>query len=441
MPVFEHHYIHVLRDKSSEEEVHKLYALLDQNGAVSVDEIETSEIVLTKLRSQPRLERSLGSAARDQLILREAWAHDSISAGHELPVDAYVLLRPAAYGAQRPAQVTRDSGMSDAEDRSHAFPDIIKTGRIPSDLWTNARYSCMRLSPRICINEGFVRRLAVIKEERRLTGNARSALSYAVAIAALKAYPHMLQSGQEADTIVGTGPKIGALIDEYLRTGTLAEADRLERQSRFLALRLFTSSVHGIGPTTARTLVDRFHCLTWDDVERTMREDPEAPQISLDYRDEIAQKIPRSEVEKIHDLVKLQLDKLQPGCLTMLTGGYRRGKPFSNDIDILITHPHDTVHGLLSKLVNRLQHKSLIKEILYYTNQNTNRSFDFESKARSSTSSSFDQFDKCFCIFLPPQASGQAALHRRLDLIVSPWENYWTGVVGWTGSTQFEPVG
>lgn len=61
-------------------------------------------------------------------------------------------------------------------------------------------------------------------------------------------------------------------------------------------------------------------------------------QIALALREDFVVPIPRAEVEEMHSVVMAELDKIQPGCVSTVAGGHRRGKPESNDVDIVITH-------------------------------------------------------------------------------------------------------
>jgi len=54
---------------------------------------------------------------------------------------------------------------------------------------------------------------------------------------------------------------------------------------------------------------------------------------------------------------------------------------------------------------------------------------------RLESDSNMDVLDKALTVF---KVNKQDRVHRRLDLIFAPWEAYWTAVVGWTGSKQFE---
>lgn len=160
----------------------------------------------------------------------------------------------------------------------------------------------------------------------------------------------------------------------------------------------------------------------------------------------------------MHDWIKIQLDKVEPGAHTVLTGGsvtshpslldrpidkkvhrYRRGKSESNDIDILITYPHEDgkERGVLEALLHRLQKKGLVPEdgILIFSNAASNRT-TVENRAAES----FDALDRAFVIFKHP-ANGTTRKRdywRRVDLVVTRWPAWGPAIVGWSGSTQFE---
>ena len=81
-------------------------------------------------------------------------------------------------------------------------------------------------------------------------------------------------------------------------------------------------------------------------------------------------------MEEIYRLIMGELDVVQPGCVSIIVGGYvpfpqasrvprssddqhtlsyRRGKPQSNDVDIVFTHPDpEKEKGLCRRLVRRL---------------------------------------------------------------------------------------
>lgn len=190
-----------------------------------------------------------------------------------------------------------------------------------------------------------------------------------------------------------------AQIDEYLETGQIAESLDILTSDRFHALELF-SSIFTIGTAKSRELYDDYGCRTLDDVSeyyalkeaaewdsgvvgegvpagykskpggarfgtgRAKRRSRDATRRRKEGRMSQAEivrewialkpdldtKIPRAEVGEIERCIAEQLEALMPGCRYTLTGGYRRGKPESNDVDIVICPPEDDVdEGLLLK--------------------------------------------------------------------------------------------
>lgn len=93
--------------------------------------------------------------------------------------------------------------------------------------------------------------------------------------------------------------------------------------------------VHGIGVKTAYKLyLQGYHtraallaAATQGDVELT-----HAQLVGLTYFDDIMTPIPRAEMDEIRDV----LTSYMPGLVFELAGSYRRGKPSSGDVDVLV---------------------------------------------------------------------------------------------------------
>ena len=63
--------------------------------------------------------------------------------------------------------------------------------------------------------------------------------------------------------------------------------------------------------------------------------------IGLKHCEDLLQKIPRAEVARISETVVRTVRDLFPGAWAETVGSYRRGKDFSGDMDILITHENE----------------------------------------------------------------------------------------------------
>lgn len=115
--------------------------------------------------------------------------------------------------------------------------------------------------------------------------------------------------------------------------------ETIEVSSRFQSLSSFTT-IYGIGAATARKLYDSFGLRTIADLEEhyaihaspLTRNNGEsklsthAPALSINaalaLRDDLDEKIPRAEVELMHDIIMAELEKLRPGCLSTIVGGW-----------------------------------------------------------------------------------------------------------------------
>jgi len=97
-------------------------------------------------------------------------------------------------------------------------------------------------------------------------------------------------------------------------------------------------------------------------------------------------RIARKEVEQIVRTVMKELEAIQPGCTHTIAGGfdplllfhiddpdlcypssYRRGKPESNDVDIVVTHPNadqKRIRELCQQLTDVLSEKGLVTHVM-----------------------------------------------------------------------------
>ncbi|KAL7339811.1 sorting nexin-41 [Rhodotorula toruloides] len=255
----------------------------------------------------------------------------------------------------------------------------------PDDEQAVPMLACHRLSPRPCVNQALVEELKPLREFRflRYGTHAKESISYATAVSCIIGTPFKIETVEQAAKIPKVGEKLTLKIQEFLEYGFIKE-------SRY---------------AKANELYER-GVRTLEDLRRAMNR--KRIDSYLKYYDDLQEK-------------------------------YRRGKEFSNDVDILITYPHrdGEERGVLQALVERMQQKNLIPEdgILTLTTCGTDRII---TPNRSATL--LDALDKALIIFRHP-ANGTTRVrdkYRRVDLVVTTWREWGSAVVGWTGSTQFE---
>jgi DNA polymerase IV len=129
-----------------------------------------------------------------------------------------------------------------------------------------------------------------------------------------------------------------------------------------------------------------------------------------------------------------------PGIQYCICGGYRRGKPWSSDVDIIITHPKENAtKGLLHAIIKSLESTNFITHTLTVSTASQHREGDAPRYHFDSDGHGIGALDTGLVVILfPTESSYYTKIHRRLDIIIAPWHGYGTAIVGWTGGTTFE---
>ncbi|KAF9268570.1 Nucleotidyltransferase [Marasmius fiardii PR-910] len=439
----------------------ELNSLVEDNDFAELQicsNVQDSDIIITAVRMRKRLERHLDwELAKQKLIVTPDWLRHSVEQGKLLPCADYAALNELV---ETTASHCPENICLTHEECTHNPPDVVEADSKEHHPGLFQRYACIRHSLLVCVNQKLVDQLSVLRRQRELEGWQIRALSYERTIAALKAYPHVITEDRLAEVaqIPFLGEKSMTKIKEFLRKGKISEYTTILVNERYLTLSAFTS-IYGIGPSTARNLYS-MNFRTLNDLDRYygVNPDPEAsteeklatvphphdrklnlPQVtilvSLALRHDLAETIPRHEVEEMRDVVMAELDQIKPGCVSTITGGYRRGKPESNDVDIVISHRdlktgRGHVIGLCAELVQVLYSKGVVTHVMHLS------SFHKHNALRTTH---WDSLEKALTIFiLPDDGKCTRRIHRRLDLIFAVPEVYWSAVTGWTGSKMFE---
>ncbi|KAG9312111.1 hypothetical protein JVU11DRAFT_7398 [Chiua virens] len=425
-----------------------------------------ADVIVTAIHTKPRLERHITwDVAKTKAIVTPDWLRDSVSSGTIQPCGKYAALRGLQDGTERVCPEAKTT----ANLTPRASPNY--RGQIPIFVDPEAsvketdlaalnylsQFCCQRASTLICPNQSLVEELDIIRRERMFEGEERSMLSYARAIATIKAYPYRFNNQASSEDIAKLpylGVKLTSMVKEFTETGKILEAQNILSSTRFLSLSVF-NSIHGIGPHTAKHLYS-IGLRTNEDLEKYYEVSPavltsesssshppssdskeigveKSIQISLSLRHDFSQKISRHESEEISRVVTQELESIEPGSQSLIVGGYRRGKLESNDVDILISHCNhgaDKVRGLCKKLTQRLHERGFVKHVLNMSGHHPHDGFRMPHH--------LDSLEKALTVFLLPDDPACKRIHRRVDLIFATPGVFWAAVVGWTGSTMFQ---
>ncbi|KAI1079273.1 Nucleotidyltransferase [Whalleya microplaca] len=339
--------------------------------------------------------------------------------------------------SDRPERPTMIPETTSEHDRALNMPPI------PDYLHTT--YSCQRPTPVNPPNDAFIEDLKKVRSIRALADDEVGVRAYSTSIASLAAYPYLINSAAEVSRLPGCSDKIAALWKEWKAEGCLREVEETSSDPKLSVLRLFYE-IWGVAATTAREFyrkgwrdLDDIVEYGWDNISRVQ-------QIGVKYYEELQEKIPRSEVEQIGDIILRHARKLHKGCQMVIVGGYRRGKAASGDVDVMLSYPDSAAtRNFVLEIVTSLEKDKYITHTLTLSTKNSERGQTPVAWKGQGTKAGagFDTLDKALVVWQDPKWDKSASaknpnLHRRVDIIISPWKTAGCAVIGWTGGTTFQ---
>ncbi|CAG8955054.1 hypothetical protein HYFRA_00007068 [Hymenoscyphus fraxineus] len=427
-------------------------------------------------------------------VLRLAWYIDSVEAEELLPMNDYLVYEGKITEIQKPPKVSpierkQDSpaeilarakadepssppktfhrhkrGVSETKTRPyqpHLLQETTEDHEYAANMpplpeYMKVRYCCQRPCFSHTPNDAFIAQLRIIGKARTLAGeaevgHAHAPKAYNAAVAALASYPYPLKSYQEVLRIPGCGPTMARLFQEWQETGSIQQVEDFENDERFRALDMF-SGIFDVGPEVAK----RFYSKGWRDLDDVVnfgwKSLTKEQQKGVKFYDEFAERIPRTEVEELANHVLDHANKIHPGWQMVICGGYRRGKADSGDVDVILSHPDESITNFFldEKLLHSLEDDGSVTHTLRLSTRTSERGQETLPPRNSRTGGrGFDTLDHAFVVMQKPWATQTEDLalnpgaknpntHRRVDIIVSPWKTAGCAVLGWTGGTMFE---
>ena len=242
------------------------------------------------------------------------------------------------------------------------------------------------------------------------TGERFKAAAYKKAMDGIKRMDKPLTTIEDVKDVDGIGKKIHDKIVEILATGGLKAAERMKERSDVDAMDTLLA-VHGIGPVKARALIaDGITDI--ESLRKAASEKPDlltdAQTLGLKYYEAGIQRIPRAEMVA-HEAGLLSL--LPNGLTGTIVGSYRRGAANSGDVDMLVTYDPATSEKDAQKLF-----KGLVSGLdrAYTTDKLAGGAKKWMGYVRVGESTP-----------------------RRLDLLLTPPEEYAYAILYFTGSDKF----
>lgn len=238
------------------------------------------------------------------------------------------------------------------------------------------------------------------------------AKAYAKVIEQLKALSGPILSFETVKDIEGAGAKIKEKMREIIDTGSLRAASQARQSVNLDALEAL-QGIHGVGPVKAKDLVASGIC-SIAQLHTALASDTtllnDVQKMGLKYYETSQERIPRSEMVAHERRI---LSDLDPSFQAVVVGSYRRGLLNSGDIDVLMTLPSSLMEAKQKQLfvatVEDLKKKGYIVDTLA-------------------------QGPKKFLGYVMVTKDAKP---RRLDLLMSPPNEFAYAILYFTGSQNF----
>ena len=241
------------------------------------------------------------------------------------------------------------------------------------------------------------------------------ARAYAKVISQLKTHTNPITTIEDVNTIDGIGEKISKKIREIMLTGTLLKSAEKAKELYNIDALDALQNIYGVGPTKATDLV-KSGITGIAALREAIKQNPkllnDKQKIGLKYYEDLLERIPRAEMEEHRDTLFSLLPVEMEEYETVIVGSFRREATTSGDIDVLIRMPDGispTEAGeRLKEYVKMLKGFGYIEEILALGEH------------------------KCMAI-----SRIYGGIARRLDLLMTPANEYAYALLYFTGSDRF----
>ncbi|ORX83632.1 Nucleotidyltransferase [Anaeromyces robustus] len=245
----------------------------------------------------------------------------------------------------------------------------------------------------------------LIKSEWRM-------MSYQKAISAIKRYPNKISSYKQAKSIFGIGDGIAKKIEEIVNTGTCKKLETFKKDKMNNVLKIFIQ-IWGVGESTAKKWYNKGY-RSIDDILKNEHLTYHQ-KIGIQLYNEFKERMPREEAEEISKQVQTIIQtQYDPDLQFYTMGSFRRGLPTCGDIDIIITKNDNLDPELLYDVVKILKQNGLLTHDLSFSRKNSEEHTKYMGVAQ-----------------LPGHK------HRRIDLLIVPWDELGAALLYFTGSDIF----
>jgi DNA polymerase/3'-5' exonuclease PolX len=251
----------------------------------------------------------------------------------------------------------------------------------------------------------------------------------------LKKYDQVitLENIKELEGISGFGKGSIKRVTEILNTGKLSELEGFvdTKSTRRNTLKELQEII-GVGRSNAIDFMDNHDVTSVKDLQKKYKKGEielnDKILLGLKYHNVYQQNIPRKEIDESYKFMKRVVRKMNKKfgfddtnkLQIQICGSYRREKPFSNDIDVLITRLGTKASD---KKTEAIYMNKFVAKLKKERRQNDDKPFLIDDMTDKKSTCKYMGF--CKYKDNPP---------RRIDIIFIPHESYNTALLYFTGS-------
>lgn len=264
------------------------------------------------------------------------------------------------------------------------------------------------------MNSNLIDILAQICKLSEISGSVYREKAYRKAVEEIKKVSYIINKQTLPKFLETKIPSIGngikSKIAEFINTGVIEEVEKLKKTKEYNAYLIF-SKISGVGPATIRNWIN-LKLFTIADLKSAVKAQKvilnNMQKYGLMYYDDLNDRIPRDEVQAVGQKIQLLLKKISREIIFTIAGSYRRGLPYSGDIDILISTAKYQA-DLLPNFINMLPKVSGYINVL--------------SKGKERVT-----------FLYRSEYSGKV---RQIDILNLEYSKYWSGILYFTGDFGF----
>ncbi len=237
-------------------------------------------------------------------------------------------------------------------------------------------------------------------------------------ISNIKKYDQEILCGTQAmNDIKGIGKGIADRIDEIINKGYLEEIGKLNEDFEKVKVMDILKSITGVGDVRAEKWYES-GIRSIEDVKKGIEENKISTthhiNVGIKYYNDIAERIPRSEMDKLKKKIEKYLKKIDKNLVFEICGSYRRNQESSGDIDVIVSNPNYieniSSQNYLHKIIETMSQDGFLLDHLT------------------------EKGDTKYMGICRNTSKSKA---RRIDIRVFDYIAYYAGVIYFTGSKDF----